>query len=463
MASIQKRGKKYAVIYSYVDNMGKRRQKWETVATKKEARIRKAQIESEMSRGTFVPPSMITVRDFLKDYVEIYGKKKWGLSAYASNCKQIENYINPLIGDEYVQDINRRSVDMLIAKLQKTPPVSTPTRQARTEYITPAVIEKVIKLLHCAFRQAVRWDIIYKNPFEDAVLPKREKKKRDIWTADIIRQALDNCSDGKLYLAISLSFACSLRMGEITGLTWDCVHISESEIANDNAYLTVEKELARVSQSAIDALEGADILFVFPRLITATSSTRLVLKKPKTESSIRKVWIPKTLAKLLQEWKSKQDKLKEFLGEEYIDYNLVIAQETGRPCEDRIIGNQFNRLKKQLGLPDVVFHSLRHSSTTYKLKLNQGNIKATQGDTGHSQADMVTDLYAHILDEDRKINAQKFERAFYANPDLRVVEKEINPPKTQQDSGDALIDLLNQLQTNPQALSQLAAMLNQKQ
>ena len=156
MASIQKRGKKYAVIYSYVDNMGKRRQKWETVATKKEARIRKAQIESEMSRGTFVPPSMITVQDFLKDYVEIYGKKKWGLSAYASNCKQIEHYINPLIGDEYVQEINRRSVDMLIAKLQKTPPVSTPTRQARTEYITPAVIEKVIKLLHCAFRQAVR-------------------------------------------------------------------------------------------------------------------------------------------------------------------------------------------------------------------------------------------------------------------------------------------------------------------
>src|SRR5699024_8357451 len=114
--------------------------------------------------------------------------------------------------------------------------------------------------------------------------------------------------------------------------------------------------------------------------------------------------------------------------------------------------NQFNRLKKQLGLPDVVFHSLRHSSTTYKLKLNQGNIKATQGDTGHSQADMVTDLYAHILDEDRKINAQKFERAFYANPDLRAVEKEINPPKTPQDSGTALIDLLNQLQANPQAL-----------
>ena len=78
--------------------------------------------------------------------------------------------------------------------------------------------------------------------------------------------------------------------------------------------------------------------------------------------------------------------------------NLVLALETGRPCEDRVIGNQFERLKKSANLPNVVFHSLRHSSTTYKLKLNHGDIKATQGDTGHAQASMVTEVYAHILD-----------------------------------------------------------------
>ena len=57
--------------------------------------------------------------------------------------------------------------------------------------------------------------MIGKNPFEDADLPKREKKVRAIWTADIIRQALDSCQDGKLYIAINLAFACSMRMGEI--------------------------------------------------------------------------------------------------------------------------------------------------------------------------------------------------------------------------------------------------------
>lgn len=36
-----------------------------------------------------------------------------------------------------------------------------------------------------------------------------------------------------------------------------------------------------------------------------------------------------------------------------------------------------------------------------------------QGDSGHSQVSMVTNVYSHILDEDRKKNAELFEEAFY--------------------------------------------------
>ena len=386
MASIQKRGKKYAVVYTYTDSADVKRQKWETYGTKKEAAARKAQVENEMNNGTFIPPSSVTVRDFLADFVELYGSKRWGLSAYSGNTGIINNYINPVIGDMNVQDVTRRTVDSFIAQLQKMKPVSTTYRNARSEFLPPNTIEKVCKVLHCAFRQAVRWDMVPKNPFDDVLLPKKEKNPRAIWTADIIRQALDNCSEGKLYVAINLSFACSLRMGEITGLTWDCVHISDSDIAKDDAHIIVNKELARVDQRAIDALGEKDIIFMFPRIVKAKSTTRLVLKRPKTETSIRKVWLPKTLAYILRDWHQKQDKLKEIMGDEYADYNLVLALETGRPCEDRVIGNQFERLKKSANLPNVVFHSLRHSSTTYKLKLNHGDIKATQGDTGHAQA-----------------------------------------------------------------------------
>lgn len=374
------------------------------------------------------------------------------MSMYDSQTALIANYINPIIGDMEVQDITTRVVDKYIQTLQKTPSVSRKNRKARTEFVTNSTIEKIIKLLRCAFKQAVRWELIEKNPFDNVVLPKTEYKKRDIWDAETIRLALDQCTDSKLYIAMNLAFACSLRMGEILGLTWKNVHIEDENIATDNAYIYIEAELARASKQAIETLGEKDIYHIFTPLMPNTS-TRIILKKPKTDSSIRKVWLPKTVAYILREWKTSQEELKSFLGDEYQDFDLVVALPNGRPCENRIIEKEFSLLKQKAGLPNVVFHSLRHSSTTYKLN---GDLKVTQGDTGHAEIDMITKVYAHILDEDRKINAQKFESAFYANPDLRKVTPPQEQPQAQTIDLAALIE---QLQKSPELANTLAALI----
>lgn len=382
--------------------------------------------------------------------------KKWGVLMYDSQTALISNYINPIIGDMEVQAITPRVVDKYIQTLQKTPSVSRKNRKARTEFVTDKTIEKIIKLLRCAFKQAVRWELIGSNPFDNAVLPKTEYKKRDIWEANTIRTALEQCTDSKLYIAMNLAFACSLRMGEILGLTWKNVHIEDEHIAADNAYIYIEAELTRASKQAIEMLGEKDIFHIFTPLMPNTS-TRLILKKSKTESSIRKVWLPKTLAYILREWRKSQQELKDFLCDEYQDFDLVVALPNGRPCENRIIEKEFSLLKAKAGLPNVVFHSLRHSSTTYKLKLNHGDLKATQGDTGHAEIDMITKVYAHIIDEDRKINAQKFENAFYANPDLRSVKPPQEQPQAQTLDLAALIE---QLQKSPELASTLAALIS---
>nr|WP_278360718.1 site-specific integrase [[Ruminococcus] torques] len=416
---------------------------------------RKAEVENQQNNGTFLPPNNQKVSAFLYDFVSTYGEKKWGVSMYDSQTALIANYINPIIGDMEVQDITTRVVDKYIQTLQKTPSVSRKNRKARTEFVTNSTIEKIIKLLRCAFKQAVRWELIEKNPFDNVVLPKTEYKKRDIWDAETIRLALDQCTDSKLYIAMNLAFACSLRMGEILGLTWKNVHIEDENIATDNAYIYIEAELARASKQAIETLGEKDIYHIFTPLMPNTS-TRIILKKPKTDSSIRKVWLPKTVAYILREWKKSQEELKSFLGDEYQDFDLVVALPNGRPCENRIIEKEFSLLKQKAGLPNVVFHSLRHSSTTYKLKLNHGDLKVTQGDTGHAEIDMITKVYAHILDEDRKINAQKFESAFYANPDLRKVTPPQEQPQAQTIDLAALIE---QLQKSPELANTLAALI----
>ena len=70
---------------------------------------------------------------------------------------------------------------------------------------------------------------------------------------------------------------------------------------------------------------------------------------------------------------------------------------------------------------------------------------------------MITKVYAHILDEDRKINAQKFESAFYAvNRDLRNVQ----PPQEQPQAATLdLAALIDQIQKSPELAQTLAALI----
>ena len=41
-------------------------------------------------------------------------------------------------------------------------------------------------------------------------------------------------------------------------------------------------------------------------------------------------------------------------------------------------------------------------------------MKSVQGDSGHNTFKMISDVYSHIIDEDRCKNAQNFEREFYS-------------------------------------------------
>ena len=75
---------------------------------------------------------------------------------------------------------------------------------------------------------------------------------------------------------------------------------------------------------------------------------------------------------MLVEWKKGQDKIKETLGDEYMDYNLVMATPFGLPIGTSSIRKALNDLIKEHDLPPVVFHSLRHpyvKPTTKNLKL----------------------------------------------------------------------------------------------
>ena len=237
-------------------------------------------------------------------------------------------------------------------------------------------------------------------------------------------------------------------MGEMLGITLDCVDVSEKSVSEGRASIFIDKELQRVNRDVLEKLDNKDVLFTFPR--TAVSGTTvLVLKAPKTKTSKRRVYLPKTVAIMVQERIKEIEEIKELLGDEYHDYNLLFANASGRPMEGQVINRALSKLIKDNDLHPVVFHSIRHSSITYKLKWTEGDIKSVQGDSGHARADMVADVYSHILDEDRAINAQRFDEKFYGNPSPSD-ETPGDPPAEQPQGVLSMQEMLMGVLTNPE-------------
>ena len=230
----------------------------------------------------------------------------------------------------------------------------------------------------------------------------------------------------------------------------ECEHVSRSTSKSRGRYSGSRHEprFFLFAQGGGDRLNERDVLVTFPAQ-KPHCTTRLVLKTPKTETSTRVVWLPKTVAHMLVEHRQNQEELKEFLGADYHDYNLVVALENGNPVESRIIRKRLQVFCDTTGYERVDFHSLRHLSTKYKLKLTQGDIKSVQGDTGHAEAQMVTDVYSEIEDENRRENAARMEADFYS-PTAKNGKSSAT-----EDIGEALAAILKNL--SPEQLSALVS------
>jgi len=204
-----------------------------------------------------------------------------------------------------------------------------------------------------------------------------------------------------------------MRGGEVGGAQWGRLNMQGQVMYIDRVVDRVEKDLIR-------KLPKMEILFQFPNLFPATKSV-VVLKQPKTEGSIRNVYIPDTVIRKLTVLKDMQESMRAEYGDDvYTDYDLIISQANGRPLLPEHINKRFKCMladmgAKDISLDDIVFHSIRHTSAGMKLKLSHGDLKTVQAEGGWNTPDMVTKRYAHIIDEDRRELAEAMERNIYGN------------------------------------------------
>ena len=442
MASILRRNKNFSVVF-YEGEKRMRQQRWESGYTFLQAIERKSQIELEEEQGikfhyrassnrfqiigienekASTSNGTLELRPFMQEFIELYGMKKWG-GSYDSSCMQLlENYVYEYWNGILISDFTVKRIDAyytwLITECKSAASKNNPI--PKSKYVTPGVINDIHKLLRCAFNQAKKWQYIDSNPFSDATVPEVSLSERPALTPNQLEKILlytDTPDNYDLYLvhcAINLAFAGSMRGGEIGGLQWD------DSISEESRIIYIHKTIDRINKSLLGKTSKTKIFYEFPTYVSHTK-TILVLKNTKEDGgSNRNCYLPEVVYRKLLHLKHLQDELKKkAIIDEYYDYNLIICQKSGSPITTEYLNRKFQSVLERLdikpkhGGEKYVFHSLRATSTSYKLKVSGGDIKSVQGDNGQKNAKMVTHQYSRIIDEDRIKIAEMVNSNFY--------------------------------------------------
>ena len=230
MASIVTRKSSFAVVYMTTVNGG-RKQKWETYHTLPEAVRRKEQLElyHDLRKSKKIGGEVETVAQLMSVYLRLHGVPRWSPSTYQSNCGLIQHYILPCMGDMRLSELSPRTVAALYSQTLEEPRISSPYHKQSGQKLSPTTLRSIHKVLHSAFEQAVLWEYVDRNPFHRASLPACRPKQKAFLTPEQIKQLVLHCPP-TLALAIHLTFAASLRKGELLALTWQDIDLKEQRL-----------------------------------------------------------------------------------------------------------------------------------------------------------------------------------------------------------------------------------------
>ena len=256
--------------------------------------------------------------------------------------------------------------------------------------LNPKTIRNIHLTLHKALEQAVKDDLIIKNPLKSVSLPRMQKKEIEILTPEEQKRLNSVCFDHPWGMAVLLTLYSGMRMGELLGLTWDNVDF-------ENNKLKVTKQLGRLKDYSKN-----------PKAKTILS----LRNETKTSSSNRTIYIASVVMKRLKEHKLKQDVESEKWGKAYKNSNLVFCREDGQLIDPATFRNFYLKTLKNANVEHKTFHALRHTFATRALEVNS-NIKVVSEILGHASIQITLDTYSHVSEELQQETMQKIVDVFF--------------------------------------------------
>lgn len=229
------------------------------------------------------------------------------------------------------------------------------------------------------FNQAIRWEIMDKNPNLKANKPKKEHKEKNFYDVYQVKKLLDVLENEsiKYKLLIVLALDSGARRSEICALRW-------SDIDLDTRMMSITKSL-KVVEGVIDE------------------------KTTKTESSIRTIKLSETTIEVIKEYKKWQEAYKLVNKQRWIGKDdRVFTALNGESMFPGTCDHILRKIVKKYNLDPICFHELRH--TCASLLINSGvDPKTVSKRLGHSDTSITMEIYTHAFEESKNACADRFD------------------------------------------------------
>jgi integrase len=249
------------------------------------------------------------------------------------------------------------------------------------EKLAARSVLSIHRVLRQALSQAVRWQLLTRNPADAVEAPRVERHEMKALDMNGIVALLDAARGTALYIPILLAALLGLRRGEVAALRWRSVKL-------DSGQLSV--------------------------VATAEQSKDGVREKAPKGGRPRTVAMPAVVVDELRRHRIAQAENLLRLGVRSGDDHHVVARADGQPYHPRSLTQMFEQLlDRRPSLPRIRFHDLRHSHAT-QLLASGIHPKIAQERLGHASIAMTMDLYSHVLPGMQEDAADKVDAAMRA-------------------------------------------------
>lgn len=361
---LNKKGEFWGYRFPFYNSLGQRKEASKRGFDSERAAnkaLLKIQYELETQNSSFIENKNVTIDEWIKVWVP-YAQDNWSISTKQNIESAIEFHISPLIGNQKLSSLNKITYKRnFIDKLRQENKYKESTIQAWHKI--------VMRMINAA----VNNQILPSNTLTGFKFDSSNNVRS--FTKDELQQFITvlESKDIRTQIIFLTLLKTGMRKGELMGLRWKDIDLTERNFD--------------INSTRGDYGEN----------------------KPKTKTSIRKVYFDDSLLALIKKYKSYEKERLLKKGRILKDEDYFILSSRNLPIQQSKITYIFRLLCEEAKVPNITVHGLRHTHATFLIEAG-ANIKYVSNRLGHKNINITLDVYSDVLKEEEKETADMMGR-----------------------------------------------------